>query len=693
LNAAVSAQTLEARTAQRQFSYALVSREVWPFHGAGGIGRYVWATANLLAETAEVTIITSDFSRDEYERLRSAADPRLPEGVRFEFVPEPAPEEWPPFWSLYQCWSARVREVLRELYPQGGPDLLEFPDFTGVGCVTIQARRSGDPALRKTRICVSSHGTDEIYRVLNGYVGQELEVRTILSLERYSLRFADHFLWPGGDVLGTYQRFYGRDRLAPARRVPHAFPLKPPAEALPAAPPPRGGPLKFLYIARLERRKGAEQLVRAATGLERDDWELTLLGGDTATAPLRRSMRAHLERLAWGDPRVRFREPVPHAQVSELIREHDVVVLPALWDCWPNVIREALANNRPVLATPTGGVVEMIQPGHSGWLTRDTSAPALADALETLLDEPEEVERLIASGGPLSALRDSVSNDETLAAYRELAGRGRAERRGRRSRRAPLVSAIVTYCAGDRRLGDTLGSLLGQTHESLEIVVVCDGNERVRHAEQLGHGDSMRVVMQRDAGRGAARNRGIHESRGDYVLIVDAGTKLAASFVARAVAALEGEPELAYATSWAIGPGRGAVPLGNFSALVHEYDLGGTVPLIRRSVLDRGARYELEPVGAEDRLFYSELAAAGLFGAVMPERLVELVEERPAGAPDEFLREELDAHLRSRAVVWEAPPSAGEREGPARPRLHAEVHRPGARPAGAPDRRRHLRRG
>jgi hypothetical protein len=42
------------------------SREVWPFLEGGGIGRSVWAACRLLAEHAEVTVLTSDRWRPEY---------------------------------------------------------------------------------------------------------------------------------------------------------------------------------------------------------------------------------------------------------------------------------------------------------------------------------------------------------------------------------------------------------------------------------------------------------------------------------------------------------------------------------------------------------------------------------------------------------------------------------------------------
>ena len=69
-------------------SVVFVSRELYPFTG-GGIAPMVAASAELLSELADVTILTTAFHRDEYERLRAAPDEarRLPpESVRFHFV-------------------------------------------------------------------------------------------------------------------------------------------------------------------------------------------------------------------------------------------------------------------------------------------------------------------------------------------------------------------------------------------------------------------------------------------------------------------------------------------------------------------------------------------------------------------------------------------------------------------------------
>ena len=86
-------------------------------------------------------------------------------------------------------------------------------------------------------------------------------------MERYSLAHADRLIWQGGDVLGTYRRFYGADALGPG----HADSLSVcraggrPRRRTPASR--SRGPLRILYAGRLERRKGVHNLVRAVTGM------------------------------------------------------------------------------------------------------------------------------------------------------------------------------------------------------------------------------------------------------------------------------------------------------------------------------------------------------------------------------------------------------------------------------------------
>src|SRR5215210_6720823 len=99
--------TGQATSARRPWSLVLASREVWPFVEGGGIGRYMWAAAHLLASEANVSVLTSSRWKPLYEELAAAGDDRLPQGVRFAFVDEPG-EDVSPFLSWNHAWSVRL---------------------------------------------------------------------------------------------------------------------------------------------------------------------------------------------------------------------------------------------------------------------------------------------------------------------------------------------------------------------------------------------------------------------------------------------------------------------------------------------------------------------------------------------------------------------------------------------------------
>ena len=408
---------------------ALVSRdEVYPLHG-GGIGAFVSAAAKLLSRIAEVTIFTTSLLQPTYEELRAAGDPRLPpDDVNLVFVPEPSAEEVGGWYHIMHCYSARVLESLREVYADRPPDLIEFADFLGEGFVTLQAADALDPFLRETRVCVRLHTSAEICELLDGFCKPDFPSRVVHELERFSLARADRLIWQGGDILGTYQRFYGADALAPAVRIRYPF------AGESADPEPLdldGRPLRLLFAGRLERRKGVVDLVRAVCGLGRDDFVLSVVGGDTGTGPLGCSVRGLLELMVGGDERVRLVGEVERGRLGGLICEHDVVVVPSLWECWPYAALEPLHLNRPVLGTPVGGLVELVVPGVSGWLASGCGVVALEEAVGGLLDGRERVGELVGSGGPVGVARRLSDERGILDGYEGL-GRVRSWRARRR---------------------------------------------------------------------------------------------------------------------------------------------------------------------------------------------------------------------------------------------------------------------
>jgi glycosyltransferase involved in cell wall biosynthesis len=75
--------------------------------------------------------------------------------------------------------------------------------------------------------------------------------------------------------------------------------------------------------------------------------------------------------------------------VSEILRDVDLVVHPSLTEGLSNVILEAMAAGIPVVATRVGGNPELVQDGRTGLLVPPQNAEAIADAICRLLDQPE----------------------------------------------------------------------------------------------------------------------------------------------------------------------------------------------------------------------------------------------------------------------------------------------------------------
>jgi glycosyltransferase involved in cell wall biosynthesis len=650
---------------------ALVSRELYPYAG-GGIAPIVAAAARELAEIAEVTVVTSASGRPVHEALAAKGDPRLlPDSVRLVWVDDPG-QEWGAWYSFMHLYSGRVHAALKAAYGEQGPDLIEFCDYLGEGLVTLQDRRTAGSWLAETMIAVRLHTTSELCAILDGHLPDDLETIALHDAERYVLRHADRILWSGGDVLGTYQRFYGARNLAPATKLPDAFLRELQPTPGPGVVPTPGDPFRILYLGRAERRKGVQNLIRAVTALDRDDVELTLLGGDTDTGPLGVSLKTQLELMAADDPRIAFYDPVPRHQVQRWVETAHAVAVPSLWECWPNVGREALLLNRPILGTPVGGLTELVQPGRSGWLAEDTSAAAIGRMIDRVAADRDALVRMIEMEGPRAVLEELADPAQLRERYAALV-RDRPRPR-RRPARQPLVSVVVPYFRLEDVVEETLVSVREQTYPRVELVVVNDGSLREQDAAiyELAERHGATLVTQPNSGLGAARNLGVAASRGEYVLPLDADDLIAPTFVARCVAALEADPALAYVTTYSrffstdgtdyTGELHGYVPYGNWSRMLERQNVGGSCSaLLPRRIFERGFRWSTDLTSYEDWFFYRELADAGLYGTVIPERLFHY-RVRPAsmlremGAPlVERYAGELRAYLREADMRWTAP--------------------------------------
>lgn len=86
------------------------------------------------------------------------------------------------------------------------------------------------------------------------------------------------------------------------------------------------------------------------------------------------------------------------------------------------------------------------------------------------------------------------------------------------------LSIIVPVYNGEKYIKKTIDSILDQTFENFELILINDGStDRTREIlEECKERDKrLRVIHQENSGPGAARNVGIREARGEYIGFVD----------------------------------------------------------------------------------------------------------------------------------------------------------------------------
>ena len=150
-----------------------------------------------------------------------------------------------------------------------------------------------------------------------------------------------------------------------------------------------------VYIGRMDMKKGLRELVEAAAALHaaRPRLQVYMIGEGADRPLVEGAIQAHN-----ASGYVHAMAECSFDDVAVWMTAADLVTLPSYKEGCPNVVLEALACGRPVVATNVGGIPEIMNE-ECGLLVPPRDVQALANALANTLDRNWDAEDVAAHGG------------------------------------------------------------------------------------------------------------------------------------------------------------------------------------------------------------------------------------------------------------------------------------------------------
>ncbi|MCP9198699.1 glycosyltransferase family 4 protein [Gramella sp. GC03-9] len=193
------------------------------------------------------------------------------------------------------------------------------------------------------------------------------------------LALADHIFVASSFTKETLGWYPGK--LAAVHVVPYGFP-----EPLPnrSYVPPTDRKLKLLFVGGLSQRKGLANIFEAMDLLG-ESIELTIIGRKVVEdcIPLNKGLKQH-----------RWINSLPHEEILEQMRNHDILIFPSLFEGYGLVVTEAMSQGTPVITTRRTCGADFIEDGRNGWLVEPGNTKQLVSKLKEILNEPEKIEAI-----------------------------------------------------------------------------------------------------------------------------------------------------------------------------------------------------------------------------------------------------------------------------------------------------------
>lgn len=319
----------------------------------------------------------------------------------------------PPGWMFHapSCYSMfyGVQGLIAKLIREFRPDILHAHTATPDGYAgLLLKRRFGVPlvvSLRGSDVNVYPYRDRWTYRLTREVISKADRITAVSKALKVS---AERIAKPKNDITVIYtgcdlKQFSFNEEARISFRKRLNIPLEAPV---------------LIFVGHVLRAKGVFELLDAFLLVHREQPNLHLLvvgEGEDLKTLMAKPNAARVSR--W----VHFLGARPHDEIPGWLSAADILVLPSWREGLPNVVIEAMACERPVVATRVGGIPEAVVDGESGILVQKGNVRALAEAIALLVKSGTLRENMGKRGRLVVEEKFTWEKnaEKTVAVYRE----------------------------------------------------------------------------------------------------------------------------------------------------------------------------------------------------------------------------------------------------------------------------------
>lgn len=286
--------------------------------------------------------------------------------------------------------------------------------------------------------------------------------------------------------------------------------------------PKSGGKFRVAIIGSLCERKAQDVFIEAVRLLPERlkagaEFEIT---GEAVDRYYARDLR----KKAAGMPEVRFvKAIVDRGEYMDYVRGLDAVCCVSREDPLPTVVLEGLMHGKICIVSEGVGQASLITPGADGFVVPVDDARSLSETLaEVLSMPPEQAYGVQKAARALFECKFGIAS--ATAALQDIIDRYTKAKPEVQKEKLPAVSIIIPVYNVAEYLPRCLDSVIAQTFGDWEAVCVDDGStdrSSAILADYAMRDSRIRVCTQGNQGLGPARNMGMEQARGRYILFLD----------------------------------------------------------------------------------------------------------------------------------------------------------------------------